>query len=117
MTAEPFSFPVGDDPNDSDVFEYWMSVARRFNGLPLTWDLTGWREFLAERVSDYRLAAAAVAVEADRMRDDDTALIAARPRRSVAHSEFDLIKPTLERHFNPVFDRDEPALIALFARS
>jgi hypothetical protein len=28
VAAEPFPFPVGDDPNDPDVLEYWMSVAR-----------------------------------------------------------------------------------------
>lgn len=49
------------------------------------------------------------------MRDDDTALIGAR--RSGAHSEFDRIKPKLERHVIPAFDRDDPALIALLARS
>jgi hypothetical protein len=88
VASELFPFPVGDDPNDPDVLEYWMSVARRFDGLLLPRDLKGWREFIAERVSEYRVAAVAVAVEADRMRDDDTALIAARRRRSAAHSEF-----------------------------
>ncbi len=117
MAAEPFPFPVGDDPNDPDVLEYWMSVARRLDGLLLPRDLKDWREFIAERVSEYRVAAAAVAVEADRMREDDTALIAARRPRSAAHSEFDRIKPKLERHFISAFDRDDPALIALFARS
>jgi hypothetical protein len=117
VASEPFPFPVGDDPNDPDVLEYWMSVARRLDGLLLPRDLKGWREFIAERVSEYRVAAAAVAVEADRMRDDDTALIAARRRRSAAHSEFERIKPKLERHFISAFDRDDPALVALFARS
>ncbi len=67
-----FPFPVGDDPNDPDVLEYWMSVARRLDGLLLPRDLKGWRELIAARVSAYRVAAAAVAAEAAvRLRQGD----------------------------------------------
>lgn len=53
MTAEPLPFPVGDDLNYPDVLEYWMSVARPFDGLLLPRDLMGGKEFIAERVSEY----------------------------------------------------------------
>ncbi len=117
MDDQPYPFPVGDDPRDPDVLEYWSSVARRLDNLLLPRNLKGWKEFIETRVSGYRVAAAAFAVEMANFVDEETALLAARQRLHTASHEFARIKGKLDVNFISAFDRDDPALIALFARN
>jgi hypothetical protein len=112
MEDQPYPFPVGDDPRDPDVLEYWSSVARRLDNLLLPRNLKGWNEFIEARV-----AAAAFAVEMANFVDEETTLLAARQRLHTASHEFARIKGKLDVNFISAFDHDHPALIALFARN
>jgi hypothetical protein len=63
MDDQAYPFPVGDDPRDPDVLEYWSSVARGLHKPLLPRNLKGWKEFIETRVSGHRVAAAAFAVD------------------------------------------------------
>ncbi len=63
------------------------------------------------------MAAAAFAVEMANFVDEETALLAARQRLPAASHEFARIKGKLDVNFISAFNRDDTALIALFARS
>ena len=111
-----FEFPVGDDPHDADVLTYWRGVAQRMGRLLLPKDLAGWGGAILARISEFEAARAAITQLYIDASEDAEALAAARSRLRLAEMEFPRLKWKLNMHFVSHFGKDDPGLLALFAR-